>query len=160
MKVFKRLLLGAVGLLLVGTVCWWLNERRYSPDERLFRALQRDLRFCFALSDLSSFVPGRWARSQLNSGSQFFLTGLGEKLAQLETSGYYTNYRFVITNFPASATNSDLKFIELSRRMDANPRIHQMNEFHAFAGPNDDGKIDLTCRAERLPEFVQTMTQP
>lgn len=159
MKRRKHLLIGAAGLVLLIALGGWLYERRFSPDERLHRTLIRDFNFCLRLSQLSANAPGHWLPSRLRDGSQYFQNHLSETENQLKASGYFTNYRFVITNFPAPATNAQLKSDEVSRRLRLNVQINP-DDFFSYTGPDDDGQISVTCRPSFLPNFVNATHQP
>lgn len=159
MKKFKLLLLGGMGLVLAGALWWWLSERQLAPDERKYRSIRREFRLYIAVSMFRAKTPGQWLQAKLGSGGDYLMTRLGEKQNQLIASGYFTNYPFVVTNFPAQATNQNLKSAEISRRVQADHQISD-DEFTSYSGPDDDGKISLTCRPCVLSNFVQAMNRP
>ena len=155
------LLFVCVGFLLAGVMGWWCYERRFTSDERLFRARDRDMQAAICWWSLKRVIPWNWADRPFLAGWDYLLGRASEKEALLVERGYFTNYHFAVTNLPLGVTNSQLLFAEIDRRLAAY-LPDKSNEWRSLSAVADEmnGKIALTCRKGQMEDFLHAIQTP
>jgi len=158
MKKNKLLLFGCVGLLLAVLMGWWCYEQRFTPDERLERARDRDVHAAIYWWSLKNVIPRNWADRPILAGWDYLFARAREKEALLVERGYYTNCDFVITNLPDGINDSMLLSAEIDRRIQAYlpERSNAWRSMSISAG-KVDGRIGFTCRTGQMEDFLHAM---